>query len=188
MLPNPNSTSNIISDSVHCDPLTQVTVSYGSRCHTDDTLKERKDTVAREPCSLPFSFSSPPPPWVYTFSKSRANSSLRTQCAAVCSDVTSPTVFHRRLRRARKKCRKIDKPLREIVVPLTQVKLYINEIDSEIIVFDGGNESTPPIRPPDDIRWRSIPIRHLHIEDELRGNIGLSFQKIEGVSPFIRLP
>ena len=61
MLPNPNSTSNIISDSVHCDPLTQVTVSYGSRCHTDDTLKERKDTVAREPCSLPFSFSSPPP-------------------------------------------------------------------------------------------------------------------------------
>jgi hypothetical protein len=73
-------------------------------------------------------------------------------------------------------------------VPLTQVKLSINEIDSEIIVFDGGNESTPPIRPPDDIRWRSIPIRHLHIEDELRGNIGLSFQKIEGVSPFIRLP
>jgi hypothetical protein len=45
-------------------------------------------------------------------------------------------------------------------VPLTQVKLSINEIDSEIIVFDGGNESTPPIRPPDDIRWRSIPIRH----------------------------
>ena len=56
-------------------------------------------------------------------------------------------------------------------MPLTQVKLSINEIDSEIIVFDGGNESTPPIRPPDDIRWRSIPIRHLHIEDELRGRI-----------------
>ena len=191
MLPNPNSTSNIISDSVHCDPLTQVTVSYGSRCHTDDTLNERKDMVARErePCSLPYSFSSPPPPWVHTFSKSRANSSLRTQCAAVATvDVESPTVFHRRLRRARKKSRKIDNLLREIVVPLTQVKLSINEIDSEIIVFDGGNESTPPIRPPDDIRWRSIPIRHLHIEDELRGNIGLSFQKIEGVSPFIRLP
>ncbi len=42
MLPNPNSTSNIISDSVHYDPLTQFTVSYGSRYHTDDTLKERK--------------------------------------------------------------------------------------------------------------------------------------------------
>jgi hypothetical protein len=50
------------------------------------------------------------------------------------------------------------------------------------------NESTPPIRPPDGIRWHSIPVRHLYIEDELRGYIGLSFPKVNGVLPFIRLP
>jgi hypothetical protein len=45
----------------------------------------------------------------------------------------------------------MDKLLQESVVPLSQVKISINEIDSEIIVFDGGNEITPPIRPPDGI-------------------------------------
>ncbi len=44
-----------------------------------------------------------PPPWVHVFSKSCANSSLRTQYAAAASaDAHCANVFHRRLRRARK--------------------------------------------------------------------------------------
>jgi len=47
---------------------------------------------------------------------------------------------------------------------------------------------SPPIRPPHGIWWCSIPVRDLHIEDELSGDLGLSFPRIDGASPFIRLP
>ncbi len=47
---------------------------------------------------------------------------------------------------------------------------------------------SPPILPPDEIWWRSIPVQDLHVEDKIRGNIGLSFPRIDGTSPFIRLP
>ena len=86
-----------------------------------------------------YSFSNPTPPWVHVFSKSCANSSLRTQCAAAASaNAHYPTVFHRRNRRARKKRRKQDLSLREMVVPPNQVKYSITEIDSKVIVVDGG--------------------------------------------------
>ena len=120
--------------------------------------------------------AAPPPngPWVHIFSKSCANSSLHTQCAAVAAvDVKSPTDYHRHLCWARKKCGKIEQLLQEIAVPLTQVKLSNNDIDPIIIVSNGGNEGTPPIRPPEGIRWHSIPIRHLYVEDKLMGDIVL---------------
>ena len=47
---------------------------------------------------------------------------------------------------------------------------------------------SPPIRPPHGIKWCSIPVRDLHIEDELYGDRGLSFPRIDGTSPFIHLP
>jgi hypothetical protein len=53
---------------------------------------------------------------------------------------------------------------------------------------DGGCEMSAPIQPPHGIRWCPIPVRDLHIEDELCGHIGLSFPRIDGTSPFIRLP
>jgi hypothetical protein len=62
------------------------------------------------------------------------------------------------------------------------------EIDSDIMVFDEGDHLSPPIRPPDGIEWQSIPVQDLHIEDEISGNIGLTFPRINGTSPFIRLP
>jgi hypothetical protein len=45
-----------------------------------------------------------------------------------------------------------------------------------------------PICPPHGIWWCSIPVQDLHIEDKLCGDIGLSFPRIDGTSPFIRLP
>jgi len=62
------------------------------------------------------------------------------------------------------------------------------EIDSKILVVDGGGGMSTPICPPHGIWWCSIPVRDLHIEDELYGDIGLSFPRIDGTSPFIRLP
>ena len=61
------------------------------------------------------------------------------------------------------------------------------EIDSKIIVVDKGGGMSPPIRPPHEIKWCSIPVRDLHIEDKLCGDIGLSFPGIDGTSPFICL-
>ncbi len=161
--PNPISSQNIKSDSVHYDPSAQIIVSSGSSCHTADGLTERMEKEQRSPFP-PYSFSASPPPWVHVFSKSCANSSLCTQCAAVASvEVLSPTVFHLRLCRARKKQWKQDRMLREIIVPSTQVKFSPTQIDSEIIVFDGGDDTTPPIQPPDGIKWCSIHVRELFI-------------------------
>jgi hypothetical protein len=79
------------------------------------------------------------PPWIHVLSKFRANSSLHTQCAAVATgEVLSPTVFHCRLRHARKKRHKQDQLLREIIVPSTLVKISTTQIHFDIIVFDGG--------------------------------------------------
>lgn len=62
------------------------------------------------------------------------------------------------------------------------------EIDSDVVVFDGGDHSTPPIKPPDGVLWRSISVNKLHVEDETDPNIGLTYPMIDGVHPFIRMP
>ena len=55
--------TNIISDRVHCDPLSCVT--SGSRCHTADYLKETKNAEDNSvPCPM-CSLSKPPTPWVH---------------------------------------------------------------------------------------------------------------------------
>ena len=55
----PTVSTNIKSDSVHCDPLS--CVASGSRCHTADYLKEMKGVESSVPC-LMYSHSKPPPP------------------------------------------------------------------------------------------------------------------------------
>ncbi len=59
----------------------------------------------------------------------------------------------------------MNKLLREVIVPPNQFKLPSQEIDTKIIVFDGGNSTSPPIKPPDGILWRSISVHLLHAED-----------------------
>jgi hypothetical protein len=83
---------------------------------------------------------------------------------------------------------KMNNILREVMVPHNQFKLSHNEIDAEIIVFDGGNSKSPPIKPPDHVIWRSISVNELHVEDETRPNIGLTYCKVIDICPFIRMP
>jgi hypothetical protein len=66
-----------------------------------------------------------------------------------------------------------------------------HEIDKEIIVFDGGANDNPPIRPLDDIVWQRIPVsegKYVHISDEVDPHRLLTFQWLDNVLPFIRLP
>jgi len=99
-----------------------------------------------------------------------------------------PRVIHRRMRRSKNKRMKQEAMLREMIVPTTQYKFSRTEIDNEIIVIDGGTHPCPPICPPKGIKWRSISIQDLHIEDETNGSVGLSYPKMNGISPFICLP
>ena len=77
-------------------------------------------------------------------SKSTASSSLRTQCAAEAyHDVISTKVLHRRSRRAKKKERKLKSILHKMTVPPETFKLSHQQIESEVIVIDGGNSTCP---------------------------------------------
>jgi hypothetical protein len=62
------------------------------------------------------------------------------------------------------------------------------EIDAEIVVFDGGNSTTLPIKPPDGVLWRSISVHQLHVDDETQPTLGLTYPKIQGVHPIIQMP
>jgi hypothetical protein len=59
----------------------------------------------------------------------------------------------------------IEKLLHEVIVPPNQLKLTHDKIDSEIIIFDGGDSTTPQIKPPHGILWHCIPVSLLHVED-----------------------
>ena len=54
----------VISDSVHCIPLTQSAVSSGISCHTFDRLLEKDDVKL---WSLAQNHQVPPPLWVLVF-------------------------------------------------------------------------------------------------------------------------
>jgi hypothetical protein len=64
-------------------------------------------------------------------------------------------------------------------------------INKEIIVFDGGAVDNPLITPLDSVVWGGIPVsegKYVHISDEVYPHCGLTFQQIDNVLPFIRLP
>ena len=62
----------------------------------------------------------------------------------------------------RKSSRKLKNSLREVDVPPNQLKLTHDEIDLEIIVFDGGDSTTPQIKPPDGIVWHCISVTFIN--------------------------
>jgi hypothetical protein len=129
------------------------------------------------------------PPWVCV-SKSSSSSSRPTQCASIThsqQDISN-IARHRRNPQARKKFMKQQRFLCEVVIPCNQYNLSIQEIEDDIIVFDGGNSTTPPILPPDGLTWWCIPISKLYVDDETNSNVGLQCPRINNSLPFIQLP
>jgi hypothetical protein len=69
--------------------------------------------------------------------------------------------------------------------------LSTQDIDDEVVVFDGGNKDNPPLRPPDGLIWRCISIndgRHIYVDDETDPGRGLTFARVNNALPFNRLP
>jgi hypothetical protein len=65
------------------------------------------------------------------------------------------------------------------------------QINNEIVVVNGGDDGNPPIVPPDGVIWHSLCIRvgnHLHVQDESNPSRGLTFPRVDGALPFIRMP
>ena len=89
---------------------------------------------------------------------------------------------------SKEKATEIKQICREVIIPTNQFKLTPIEIEPDVVVFDGGDHSTPPIKPPDGVLWRSISVNKLHVEDETDPNIGLTHPMIDSVHPFIRMP
>ena len=138
LLKSPSISTNIKSDRVHCGPLSCMV--SGSRCHTADYLKETKDVDTNTLSYVqPIKDQPPPPPGSCVLQV--LCKLLTPHTAAASADAHCPTVFHCRLCRARKKGRKQD--LKKVVPP-NQVKMSITEIDSKVIVVDGGGEMSPP--------------------------------------------
>ena len=82
----------------------------------------------------------------------------------------------------------MDKILREVIVPPNQFKLTPQEIDAEIIVFDGGDSTTLPINPPDCVLWRSISVHRLHVDDETQPTLGLIIPRLLVFIPLFECP
>ena len=178
----------VTTESVHCPHLPCFVRSDVESCHgrIEQILPQRNSSHSCH-CHVPS--------WVHVFGKSMMTSSLWTQGASVwyTEQPTTKKARHRCNRHARKKLNKHHSLLTEAIVPqsvLTNL-LSTHEIDDEIIVFDGGAIDNPPIKPPDGVVWRCIPIcvgTHVHICDEVDPYRGLTFQHVDNVLPFIRLP
>jgi hypothetical protein len=65
---------------------------------------------------------------------------------------------------------KIKEILHEVIVPSNQLKLTPQEIDAEIIVFDGGDSKKLPIKPPDGVLWHSILFPFIGYMSKMRHN------------------
>ncbi len=100
---------------------------------------------------------------------------------------------HHRNKRSMKKLLKQEQLLTEVIVLecIQQNILTKSQINNEIVVADGGDDGNPPIVPPDGVIWRSLSVRvgnHLHVQDESNPSHGLTFPRIYGALPFIRMP
>ena len=63
------------------------------------------------------------------------------------------------------------------------------EIRDQCIVFDGGDEDTPRILPPDGFNWHCIRVEiEISIEDEVDSQVGLTSSWINNALIFIRVP
>jgi hypothetical protein len=116
--------------------------------------------------------------------------SLCTQCASIAhsQQQISNIACHHRNCHARKKFNKQQCVLCGVAFLCNQHKLSIQEIEDEVIVFDGGNTKTPPILSPDGLTWWCMHISDLYVEDKTKPNLGLLCPWVNNSLLFIWLP
>ena len=185
---DPNRCPVNASESVHCPHRNDVESCHARVClvNVDDRGVCDDDQFHRSLC---------PPSWVHAFAKSNHPSSIRTQAASMAyiDQPVHKKARHRRNRRSKKKLRKHQRLLTEVVVPTSIQNNLLSESDivDEVVVVDGGDDGNPPIRPPDGVNWRRLSViggNHMHIPDETDPCRGLTFARVDGALPFIRLP
>jgi hypothetical protein len=124
-------------------------VSSGASCHACTQQRHfPRDSHIRD------YLSTGVPNWVRV-SKSLSSLSLCTQCASIAhsQQQISNIACHCHNPHARKKFNKQRPVLCKFAIPCNHHKLLIQEIEDEVIVFDGANPNTPPILPPDGLTW-----------------------------------
>ncbi len=161
-------------------------MSLGSSCRADPVSLDNHPNL--QPLSS-HDVSTPSNSWIHVYSQKKASSSRCTQCATVAhlSDGVSGPIRHRHYLHAKKKLKKQQRLLLEVVPPSEQFTFSISDINENIIVFDGGHSSCPIITPPKNIKWSRHPVSDLYFQDDIRGDIGLTFCRIDSCLPFIHL-
>jgi hypothetical protein len=81
---------------------------------------------------------------------------------------------------------KAEQLLEKAILPANQFTLACKQIDRESIVFDGCDPNSPPIKPPDGVRWRSFSVSSFHIQDSIQPNLGMTAPRmVDQMLPFI---
>ncbi len=96
-------------------------------------------------------------------------------------------------RHSLKKSCKQQQILSEVIVPpsIYQNLLSASAIKKDIVVVDGGDSGSPPILPPDGTSWCCVSVPggiHLYVPDDSNPLHGLTFPRVNGVLPFIKIP
>ncbi len=102
-------------------------------------------------------------------------------------------VRHRRNRRAMNKSKKQQKLLTEVTVPeyIKENLLTVEDVENNVLVFDGGDCNSLPIQPPDGFDWFCISVLEYNPVipmDETNPHRGLTIGPILNCHAFICMP
>jgi hypothetical protein len=185
----------ITDESVHYCLRSGGSPSKGESCHGCDT--QRAVSLQQQYIDI-LHFSSSVciiPLWVHVFSKSFGSSSCCMQAGSIAymDNSIHPKMRHRCIRRAMKKSKKQQQILTEVKVP-AHIKtnlLTTEDVAENVLIFDGGDCNSIPIKPPDGINWTPISVledKRVIAIDETNLHRGLTIGPIQKCHAFIRMP
>ncbi len=156
LISTPGSPTNIISNRVHCDPLSLM--ASGSRCHTADYLKEMKDAEDCLPCPM-YCLSKPRPPGSMC-SPSPVQTPLSTHSVPLLPllmlfvPLYFIVVFVMQETSALNRIVSLEK----FLSPPIRSKCPPQKLTLRLLFLMRGGYMSSPILPPDGIRWHSISV------------------------------